>query len=107
MIKNPFCRPRLRSAAGKPGRSLSPMSLLDRIREAVFRFIMFSALSKGGRSSAQPPDFGYCPNDQHQSEAVADCIEFLKKSAGTSTDGNRDSTAGGYADHVSGCVEEV
>lgn len=107
MIKNPFCRQRLRSAAGKPGRPLSPLSLLDRIREAVFRFIMFSALSKGGATtnkhdhsgrSAQPSDFGCFPNDPHHSEAVADCIEFLKKSAATSEDGPRESTVGGYAD---------
>ncbi|KAI3451449.1 hypothetical protein Pfo_008114 [Paulownia fortunei] len=102
MIKNPFCTPRLRPAtpARKTSR-LSPMSLLDRLREAIFRLIMLSALSKGSndarRSSAQPSDHYYYPNDPHHSEAVADCIEFIKKSA-TTTDETRDSASGGYAD---------
>ncbi|KAL0449738.1 UNVERIFIED_CONTAM: hypothetical protein Slati_1530200 [Sesamum latifolium] len=98
MIKNPFCLPagRLRPAR-KPTRRLSPaMSLLDRIRNAVFRLIMLSALSKASAdaprsSSAQPSDhYYYSSTDPH---SVADCIEFIKKSA-TTTDDARGSTAG-------------
>lgn len=102
MIKNPFCRPRLRRpAAARKSSAFSPMSLLDRLREAVFRLIMLSALSKGSntaaplhRSSVEPPsDHYYYPNDHHHSEAVADCIEFIKKSATTADDETHHSSA--------------
>ncbi|KAL8472424.1 hypothetical protein ACS0TY_028953 [Phlomoides rotata] len=81
MIKNPFCRPRLRVSA-TAGRKSGGFSLLERLRDAVFRLIMLSAFSKGSnaaRRSSAPPS--YYPNDPHHSEAVADCIEFIKKSA--------------------------
>ncbi|KAL1569736.1 hypothetical protein AAHA92_01177 [Salvia divinorum] len=93
MIKNPFCRPRLRPSAAAAKKS--PMSLLDRLREAVFRLIMISALAKGSgaaahrhRSSPEPPssDHYYYPNDHHHSEAIADCIQFIKKSTTTADD---------------------
>ncbi|KAG6399803.1 hypothetical protein SASPL_141288 [Salvia splendens] len=63
------------------------MSLLDRLREAVFRLIMISALAKN-RSSPEPPssDHYYYPNDHHHSEAIADCIQFIKKSTTTADD---------------------
>lgn len=102
MIKNPFCRPRLRVSAtttsGTKSGGFSPMSLLDRLRDAVFRLIMFSTLSKAARRSSAPPpsDSYYYPNEPHHSEAVADCIEFIKKSA-TAADAPLQSTAGGYA----------
>ncbi|PIN08908.1 hypothetical protein CDL12_18517 [Handroanthus impetiginosus] len=98
MIKNPFCRPRFRPpAAAAKSRRVSPMSLLDRLREAVFRLIMLSALSRGSndirrRSQPPPSEHYYYPGDAHHSEAVADCIEFIKKSA-TETDESRDSAA--------------
>lgn len=95
MIKNPFCRPRLRSssAAAKKSDGFAPMSLLDRLREAVFRLIMISALSKGSnatspsrrrRSPVEPKsDHYYYSSDHHHDGAVADCIEFIKKSGAT------------------------
>ncbi|KAH6803753.1 hypothetical protein C2S51_032000 [Perilla frutescens var. frutescens] len=91
MIKNPFCRPRLRpTAAARKSDGVSPMSLLDRLREAVFRLIMISALSKGSNATRRPEppsdDHYYYPNDHHHTEAVADCIEFIKKSATTDDD---------------------
>lgn len=91
------------------------MSLLDRFREAVFRLIMLSALSKATtttttthgrkteksatihkRSTSYQYNYAYEP---HHSEAVADCIEFIKKSA-VNEDQNRDSTASSSASEV-------
>ncbi|KAL7231318.1 hypothetical protein ACSBR2_009563 [Camellia fascicularis] len=116
MKTNYLCMPKFKAAAttsascGRKNRRLSPMTLLDRIREAVFRLIMLSALSKaaqqssktGSSSSSGGGDYHvhrscyYAPHDDpHHSEAVADCIEFIKKSATTtdSYDENRDSSA--------------
>lgn len=71
---------------------LSPMTLLERFREAVFRLIMLSAVSSNkatssaGRSSTDVQRY-YCPHDDpHNSEAVADCIEFIKKTASPEDD---------------------
>ncbi|KAF8410457.1 hypothetical protein HHK36_002986 [Tetracentron sinense] len=76
---------------------LSPISLLERFREAVFRLIMLSALSKATHHS-EPVNVprAYNPLDPHHSEAVADCIEFIKKSA--LADESRDSTASSSVD---------
>ncbi|KAL8123644.1 hypothetical protein AgCh_011575 [Apium graveolens] len=65
------------------------MSLLERFRVAVFRLIMMqSALSKGTtrekKTSSAVPQYHHrsCYSyDSHQNEAVADCIEFIKKSS--------------------------
>ncbi|KAL0343106.1 UNVERIFIED_CONTAM: protein ANTHESIS POMOTING FACTOR 1 [Sesamum angustifolium] len=70
MIKNPFCLPGRLRPARKPTRRLSPMSLLDRLRDAVFRLIMLSALSKGPAdarrsSSAQSSDHYYYSTTDH------------------------------------------
>nr|DAD22372.1 TPA_asm: hypothetical protein HUJ06_023835 [Nelumbo nucifera] len=69
-------------------RVLSPMSLLERFREAVFRLFMLSAVSNKPTTHHSKPVVssehrGYYPHthDPFQSEAVADCIEFIKKSA--------------------------
>lgn len=56
---------------------------------------MLSALSKAntnqsGSAETQRQHY-YYPNDPRHSEAVADCIEFIKKTAGP--DENRDSSA--------------
>ncbi|KAI3502841.1 hypothetical protein L1887_31189 [Cichorium endivia] len=88
------------------------MSLLDRFREAVFRLIMISALSRASNTAytatsstydSQSPlrlssrssnksspaatsrhhhrSYHHYSSDSHHTEAVADCIEFIKKSA--------------------------
>lgn len=100
-MKTNFCIPRLRNR--KSTRLLSPMSLLERFRVAVFRLIMMqSALSKGTtthekRTSSSPAVHQYhrsCYSyDSHQNEAVADCIEFIKKSSAIDDD-DQQSTAG-------------
>lgn len=94
-MRNPFCTPRKNNG-------ISPISLLDRFREAVFRLIMLSALSKASncerksndnvvkRSASYQHRSSYEP---HHSEAVADCIEFIKKSTINEEDHHRDSTA--------------
>ncbi|KAJ4964856.1 hypothetical protein NE237_016705 [Protea cynaroides] len=91
-----FCIPRLRdNTAGNTSR-LSPISWIDRFRETVLRLIMISALSKASQRTGPiiTKQQAYYPPDQHHSEAVADCIDFIKKkSASSITDGSRDSTA--------------
>lgn len=105
-MKSFFCMPRLKGSSSRSRKStrlITPMSLLDRFREAVFRLIMLSALSKAtavdeNRSSSSAssgvqnrrPYYHYS-YDPHHNEAVADCIEFIKKSA--ICDENRNSTA--------------
>ncbi|KAI4314759.1 hypothetical protein L6164_027636 [Bauhinia variegata] len=91
------CMPRFRSCSTK-NKSPSPMSLLERFREAVFRLMMLSALSKAtannqggsGDSGRQRRRYYSYQNDPHHSEAVADCIEFIKKKA--TVDDNRHSS---------------
>lgn len=80
-------------AAKNCQKSPSPVTLLERLREAVFRFIMLCALSKATNShhrhsagAAFQDDVvrrrhSYQNADDHHSEAVADCIEFIKKKA--------------------------
>ncbi|KAI8031121.1 hypothetical protein LOK49_LG01G02853 [Camellia lanceoleosa] len=120
MKTNYLCMPKFKAATttsaacGRKNHRLSPMTLLDRVREAVFRLIMLSALSKAaqqssntGSSSSGGGDYHvhrscyYAPHDDpHHSEAVADCIEFIKKSATTTDyyDENRDSSASSFVD---------
>lgn len=90
------------SSASRPSKPLTPMTLLERFREAVFRFIMLSALSKvqtnptattstcslssSSISQASRSCYYYNPVDPHHSEAVADCIEFIKRKAFTDQD---------------------
>ncbi|KAI3813608.1 hypothetical protein L1987_18336 [Smallanthus sonchifolius] len=101
------------------------MSLLDRFREAVFRLIMISALSRVSNTPTTPSStstststfdtqsplrlssrsssksspavtnrhhrsYHHYSTNSHHTEAVADCIEFIKRSA---NDENRDSIA--------------
>lgn len=69
-------------SSNKNNKCLSPVSLLERFREAVFRLIMLSALSKAShhhQSSSSTVSRRYYPADAHHNEAVADCIEFIKK----------------------------
>lgn len=120
-MKSHFCIP-TRMRAGRKSTRLSPMSLLDRFREAVFRLIMISALSRTSTANnitgyASPYDsqspirlssrsssksspaatnrhnhkpYHHYASDSHHNEAVADCIEFIKRSA---KEENRDSSA--------------
>lgn len=101
-MKTSFCIPRLRGSTRKSTRLISPMSLLERFRVAVFRLIMMqSALSKRttthekktSSSSAVHQYHRSCYSyDTHHNEAVADCIEFIKRSS-TIDDEDRQSTA--------------
>lgn len=93
-----LCLPRFKG--NNKNKRLSPMTLLERFREAVLRLIMLSALTKASSShqhstssSAATPRRYYRPAEsQYHSEAVADCIEFIKKKASSRED-NRDSSA--------------
>ena len=92
MKSSSLCMPRLKG--NNKNKRLSPMTLLERFQEAVLRLIMLSALTKASHqhtSSSVTPRTYYRPADAHHSEAVADCIEFIKKKA--SREENRDSSA--------------
>ncbi|CAN1184732.1 hypothetical protein LINPERHAP2_LOCUS37151 [Linum perenne] len=90
-MKSGMCIPKLRATATCSVKShgrLSPMSLLQRFREAVFRLMMISALSKASSSSSagrmvRRASYHRYLADPYHSEAVADCIEFIKKTAVT------------------------
>ncbi|CDP01906.1 unnamed protein product [Coffea canephora] len=91
-MRGPFCTPRISGSRWtRKNNRLSPMSLLDRFREAVLKLILLSALTKtannGRKYSAnaaqRSSSSNYNPYEPHQSEAVADCIEFIKKSVTT------------------------
>ncbi|KAL6010353.1 hypothetical protein ACLOJK_000784 [Asimina triloba] len=77
-----LCMPRLRTDRVR-------LSLLERFRAVVFKLIMLSAISKGGddascsstAAAARPRTHHQYSSSQYYSEAVADCIEFIKKSA--------------------------
>ncbi|CAL9153678.1 unnamed protein product [Musa hybrid cultivar] len=78
------CIPRARS--NRP--VTAHMSLLERIREVVFKLVMLSAMLKSTRTGAQQEKLrkaSVCaskPPDSYRSEAVEDCIEYVKRSAG-------------------------
>lgn len=80
------CMPRLWR---KSSAAATPASLLERFREAVLKLMMISAISKGSsvRTRREGPPGGSARQqhrlhpDSYQSEAVEDCIEFLKRSA--------------------------
>ncbi|KAE8695131.1 hypothetical protein F3Y22_tig00110733pilonHSYRG00089 [Hibiscus syriacus] len=88
-----FCMPGFKG--NNKSNRLSPTTLLEQFREAVFRLIMISALSKDSHhhhsSTSNAPRI-YYPADAHHSEAVADCIEFIKKKSSRMED--MDSRAG-------------
>lgn len=103
IMKNPFCMPKLRgSNCTRKSNRLTPMSVLDRFRQAVFRLIMLSAMSKANQQDPQRSSSPishrcyYSGHEPHHSEAVADCIEFIKKSATTDDGGDGDSSAGSF-----------
>lgn len=102
---NSSCMPKLKGKnnSSNNNKCMSPIVLLERLREAIFRFIMFSSgfsssssssnkvsssthqsnSPAGGSSSSNAPPRQqqyYYPqvNQQHHTEAVADCIEFIK-----------------------------
>ncbi|THU73108.1 hypothetical protein C4D60_Mb04t19320 [Musa balbisiana] len=78
------CIPRARS--NRP--VTAHMSLLERIREVVFKLIMLSAMLKSTGTGAQREKLRKAsiraskPPDSYRSEAVEDCIEYVKRSAG-------------------------
>ncbi|KAL5099544.1 hypothetical protein RYX36_003871 [Vicia faba] len=92
------CMPRLKSNSFK-NKIPSPITLLERFREAVFRLMMMSAFSKTSASNHGGSGDGerqirYSQYDtHHNSEAVADCIEFIKKKAVLDIDENLHSCA--------------
>ncbi|KAE9606645.1 hypothetical protein Lal_00026278 [Lupinus albus] len=102
------CMPRFKSnSCSTKNKSPTPMTLLERFREAVLRLMMLSAFSKATTTTRHggAGDFvgserqrRYSPYEPHHSEAVADCIEFIKKKAATDADGNRHSSASSSAD---------
>ena len=114
-MKTNLCIPRLRSGSNGNNKNKTPaMTLLERFREAVFRLIMLSALSKATttthnnyhhhRHQAHVSRSYYNPADPHHSEAVADCIEFIKKKALTDDedyDHDNDNSASDTDDSIS------
>lgn len=93
------CMPRLKNNSFK-NKIPSPMTLLERFREAVFRLMMMSAFSKtttsnhgGSGDGERQRRYSQYDSTHHNSEAVADCIEFIKKKAVVDTDENRHSSA--------------
>ncbi|XVF59764.1 hypothetical protein PTKIN_Ptkin07bG0302200 [Pterospermum kingtungense] len=107
-----LCMPRF--IGNNKNKRLSPMTLLERFREAVLRLIMLSALTKASHqhsntssSSTATPRRYYGPADaQYHSEALADCIEFIKKKA-SSREENRDSGASSSNMDGTGTASEV
>ena len=101
------CMPRLKSNSYK-NKIPSPMTLLERFREAVFRLMMMSAFSKTatnhGGSGDGERQIRYSHYDTHNSEAVADCIEFIKKKAAADTEENCHSSASSSTDDMSEMV---
>ncbi|KAL1217055.1 hypothetical protein V5N11_021403 [Cardamine amara subsp. amara] len=81
-----FCVPRVKPNSRTTGDreiTVNPMTLLDRFREAILRLIMISAVSKSTSSrqrNKQSPASQkyYNSTDTYHSEAVADCIEFIR-----------------------------
>lgn len=111
---NTTTSPSSSSSSAINGRVPPTSSLLDRFREAVFRLIMVTALTKASnnssskstssRSSTSHNDYGNSNNnhghesvrrscylyDPYHSEALADCIEFIKKKSVTSSPSDDD-----------------
>ncbi|KAG7535820.1 hypothetical protein ISN45_Aa08g032070 [Arabidopsis thaliana x Arabidopsis arenosa] len=79
------CVPRVRTnsrTAGDREISVTSLTILDRFREAVLRLIMISAVSKSKsrrhNNKQTPTQKYYNTTDTYHSEAVADCIEFIR-----------------------------
>ncbi|KAL3723741.1 hypothetical protein ACJRO7_035847 [Eucalyptus globulus] len=102
------CIPRLRvpiassSSCSARSHRFAPSTLLERFREAVFRLMMLSALSKSSPSPPPPPPplsrqhRPYYPvNDPHHSEALADCIEFINRKKKASGEDDEATTISG------------
>ncbi|KAJ0968720.1 hypothetical protein J5N97_021597 [Dioscorea zingiberensis] len=87
-MKSTQCMPRLTSS--NRNRTPSAISMLDRLREVVFRLIMLTAISKGGRRQHERPQEQHHARshqpDSYRSQAVEDCIEFFKQSAASAED---------------------
>ncbi|KAG6507258.1 hypothetical protein ZIOFF_032600 [Zingiber officinale] len=81
------CMPRLWR---KPLPMPAPASILERFREAVFKLMISSVVSKGRRremleEAAARQRLQLAP-DSYRSEAVEDCIKFFKRSAAANAD---------------------
>lgn len=120
MKTTPLCIPRLMksnkqysSCTNKNKPLISPMTLLERFREAVLRLIMLSAVSnKSNTNQPRSTDHHvqqctYCPYDPHHSEAVADCIEFIKKKASPEDDHNRGSSVSIASSSIAADLEAI
>ncbi|KAK9136457.1 hypothetical protein Syun_015787 [Stephania yunnanensis] len=100
--KNSLCIPFLlkNHSSSKTNSGLSSPSLvLERLRDAFFRLIMLTAISKTTRFCEPPRNVGkrpaYCsPNLQqyHSDQDIADCIEFIKKTASMVPDPRREAS---------------
>lgn len=83
------CMPRFRAIRPASAMPAAPTSLLERAREALLRLVMLSVASKTVQVrhekavtvSTETHGGGYQLPDSYRSEAVKDCIEFLKRSA--------------------------
>jgi hypothetical protein len=83
------CMPRFRGLRPATTTPAAPTSLLERAREAIVRLAMLSVASKTVQVrrekavsiGAEAQGGGYQLPDSYRSEAVKDCIEFLKRSA--------------------------
>lgn len=93
-----FCVPRVktsssRTTAGDRNISVTPLTLLDRFREAVLRIIMISATSNPTPRRRKPTTVNsqkyYNSTDTYHNEAVADCIEFIRTNKGNSVENGR------------------
>ncbi|KAJ0971008.1 hypothetical protein J5N97_018967 [Dioscorea zingiberensis] len=92
-MKATQCIPKPRSGAGHRTPA-APISLLCRLREAVFRLVMLTTASKrGGRRRQRPlvdQSGSHHPADMHRSQAVEDCIQFVKQSAAAASVGGEE-----------------
>ncbi|KAJ4895678.1 hypothetical protein Rs2_22472 [Raphanus sativus] len=93
-----FCVPRVktrssRTTAGDRNISVTPLTLLDRFREAVLRIIMISATSNPTPRRRKPITVNsqkyYNSTDTYHNEAVADCIEFIRTNKGNNVENGR------------------
>lgn len=82
-----FCVPRVKTNSSRTTTGdVTPMTLLDRFREAVLRVIMISATSNPTPRRRKPTTVRsqkyYNSTDAYHNEAVADCIEFIRTNKG-------------------------
>ncbi|KAK1297188.1 hypothetical protein QJS10_CPB15g00517 [Acorus calamus] len=82
------------------------MTLLERFREVVSRLIVLSAITK--EQAAQPQRCARAgAHDSHHSQAVEDCIEFLKRSAGVAAEAAAEEDVEGVGEVVAEAGDQV